>query len=93
MSTDSLVLAKSKGYTKSSEQVPPNPPDNKVPIAYLSFYVSGSYGQNIYLNLSLKAIVNAIVGNYLHKFVKLPFHKVQNPSYLIVLTKQSTIPL
>jgi len=37
--------------------------------------------------------MKAIVGTYLHIFVKFPRHNAENPSFLTVLTKQSEIPV
>lgn len=93
ISAASLVLAKSKGYTKIREEAPAAPPLNTFPKKNLSLSVLGLYGQRYFLKESLKAKFNAWVGKYLRTLAKLPLHKEVAPSSLTHLMKQSVIPL
>lgn len=59
ISAASLVLAKSRGYTKDKEQAPAAPPESKLPMKKEKGETLGSKGQKNFWNLLLKAKLRA----------------------------------
>lgn len=93
-SAASLVLAKSRGYTKQREVAPAAPPEAKFPAKYLQNWVLLSTPpKKTCLYLSLKAKLRAWVGKYRMTLAKFPLQKDRKPCSLGIRTKQSTIPV
>ena len=92
-SVASLVRAKSNGYAAVSVSPPATPPDIMLPIRNSHFYVLGSYGQNVVFNASLFAKFKACEIDCLSKLGQFPLQSDKIPCYLIILLRQSVIPL
>jgi hypothetical protein len=92
-SAASLVLAKSRGYTKRREVAPAAPPDAMFPKKNLKGSFLELNGFKYLLYVSLKAKFKAYVGKYLITFAKFPLQRDMKPYSLVTLEKQSPIPL
>ena len=93
-STPSLVLAKSKGCTKTVVAAPASPPLKILAIKNWIFYFCVSL---LVLKKVLKYSLNekprAWVGKYLTTLTQLPLHRASTPSSLRHRRKQSVAPL
>ena len=93
ISAPSLVLAKSRGYTKIKLKLPAIPPDKSDLRKYCVLLVTGSIPfKNTLLRASLVAKLIAWVGKYLRTFAQLPLQSETTPSSLTHLWKQLMMP-
>ena len=94
MSAPSLVLAKSKGYTKIKLKLPAKPPDNNGRRKKDPFWVLGSMPASSFrFRASLTLKLMAWVGKYLNMLAQLPLHRDRTPSSYTHLLKQSIMPV
>merc|ERR1719494_632727 len=92
LSLASLVLAKSREYTKRRERVPAKPPEAMLVVNLAAGEASLGVA-NMALMVSLKAKFRAWVGKYLSTLARLPLQKGTTPSVANTLLVQSRTPV
>merc|ERR1719494_487702 len=92
LSLASLVLAKSREYTKRRDRVPAKPPEAML-VANLTAGEASLGVANMALMVSLKAKFRAWVGKYLSTLARFPLQKGAIPSVAITLLVQSRTPV
>merc|ERR1711962_1284216 len=92
LSLASLVLAKSREYTKRRDRVPAKPPEAMF-VANLTVGEASLGVANRALMVSLKAKLKAWVGKYLSTLARFPLQKGTIPSVANTLLVQSRTPV